>query len=74
MVIKGAVWFTQFGGQSFGIVFGEDAVTKQRKAYIGNCTPRTQRKEDEQNIAEVGSKVDAAALKEVLNFLESKES
>ncbi len=58
MKILKANWFTPMGNTLIGIVYGEDEVTKEKKAYIGIGNGYDE-KEDSEHIAETGAKFPA---------------
>jgi len=62
-------WFST-STMSFGIVVGEDTVTKQKKAYIGACQPSGNPASDSKHIAEYGAKIFPATLRNLLKKLE----
>lgn len=64
-------WFTDSAG-SFGIVVGEDEITKERKAYIAPCHGMNE-SEDIDWIKSNGAKVIPKQLENVLEVLNKKE-
>ena len=61
-------WFS--GMQHFGIVIGEDDVTKEKKLYIGACQPGGSPESDSQHIADNGAKIYPSTLRHFLKRLE----
>jgi len=72
MRIQNAIWFTELGGQCIGIVYGEDEITGERKAYIG-----TGYGEDEgldvRIICANGAKFHQLAAEEIINYLQGTQ-
>lgn len=67
MKIIGVKWFSSLTG-SFGVVLGEDEVTKKKKAYIGTCGSGCLTEEDDiQRIKEKGAKFPAEIAEQLIN-------
>jgi hypothetical protein len=63
-------WFS--GLTTVGIVIGEDERTKERKAYIGECSGGSEAS-DAKHILEYGAKVNPEQLENILAALKNKE-
>lgn len=77
MKIHDVIWFTQIPTEPmvtcFGIVFGEDAVTGERKAYIGAVTGRDEAG-DALDIVSCGARINYTDLSTIIDYLTRKEA
>ncbi len=71
MKIADTIWLTGMYG-SIGIVLGEDAITGERKAYIGVHYGRDE-DEDREMVARGGSKLLLATVERIAFYLSKEE-
>lgn len=70
MKVNGVMWFTGMYG-NVGIVLGEDAITGERKAYIGVHKGRDE-KSDTEMIAAGGTKLTRGAAERILKHFDKE--
>jgi hypothetical protein len=69
MKIQDAIWFTEMGTpRPIGIIYGEDEVTGEKKAYIGTGHGFNEHA-DTQHIAKYGAKLTLETVKQLLGYL-----
>lgn len=69
MKIIDSIWFASFDMLGVvGVVMGEDDVTGEKKAYIGNA-PGTNEQRDAERIAETGAKLTPEIAEKIAKFL-----
>ena len=67
MIIKFAEWFSSIDG-CFGIVVGQDEITKEKKAYIGRGAGQIE-EEDCVYISQHGAKIRLSQLENIVKHL-----
>lgn len=72
MKTEGVIWFTT-QEKAFGIVYGEDNYTGQRKAYIA-CVSGLDEQKDIEKILQYGTKVLPEQAKQLSEYLNQEES
>lgn len=71
MKIEGVFWFTS-GLETFGIVYGEDGITKARKAYVKKVKGNNE-EQDIDDIAANGAKILPGQIHLLNDFLNRKD-
>lgn len=71
MKVEGVIWFTTFE-KAFGVVYGEDEHTKQRKAYISVVSGIDEAK-DIEKILQYGTKVMPDQAKQLSEYLNPED-